>query len=345
MANSTGRRSWDRAQTKGRRIAEDVVVGLFVLLALGLCFCAQSYAVNVRDFRRVGVLFRGFPSPELQHQFRKSLSERGWVEGRNIIIEERYGEGKRGRLLNLAKEFIAIETDVIVVNGAPAARAARIATNTIPIVVIGGNPVADDLVANRLRPDGNVTGVSTSESPEMSGKRLELIWQALSGIERIAVLLRPEIGNHALHFKHTREAAKMLGITVQAVELEQPGGVDDAFSRMIKPQAVLILPWGMDIPYQRKMILQSAAKRRLPTVYTGRNFVTQGGFMSYGPVRTHTWKRAAMLVDKLLKGASPADLPVERPLHFELVINLKTANSFGLTVAPELLLQADEVIR
>jgi putative ABC transport system substrate-binding protein len=211
--------------------------------------------------------------------------------------------------------------------------------------MIGGNFVADNLVANTTRPEGNVTGVSGSESPEVSGKRLELLQQAFPDIARVAILLRRDIYNHALHLNHTREAAKKLGISVQPVELEHPYDVENAFSKMIKPEAVLILPWAMDIPRQREMILQSAAKKRLPTVYTGRRFVKNGGFMSYGPVRNRTSKRAAMFVDNLLKGATPADLPVERPLHFELVINLNTAKSFGLTVAPELLLQADEVIR
>jgi putative ABC transport system substrate-binding protein len=345
MADSTGRRSWNRAQTKGRRISEDVVVALFVLLALDLCVCGKSYAVQRDDLRRVGMLFRGLPPPKFKDQFRKSLAERGWVEGRNIIIEERSGKGKKVRLEELARELINAKADVIIANSAPAARAAIVATKTLPIVVIGGNPVADGLVANAARPEANVTGVSGSESPEISGKRLELLQQAFPSIARVAILVRPEIHNHTLHLNHTRVAAKKLGISVQAVELEHLYRIENAFSRMVQPQAVLILPWAMDLPYQRKMILQSAAKHRLPTVYTRRHFVKHGGFMSYGPVHTHTRKRAAMLVDKLLKGASPAELPVERPLHYELVINLKTANSFGLTVAPELLLQADEVIR
>jgi putative ABC transport system substrate-binding protein len=217
-------------------------------------------------------------------------------------------------------------------------------TSTIPIVAIGGNPVADEVVVNPARPEA-LTALSSSESPEISGKRLELLQQGLPNIARVAVLLRREIRNHTLHLNHVRQAAKMLGINVQAAELEHRYRVENTFSKMINPQAVLILPWAMDIPYQRKLILHSAAKKRLPTVYTNRHFVKRGGFMSYGPVRTHTWKRAAMMVDKLLKGAKPADLPVERPLHFELVVNLKTANAFGLTVSPELLLQANEVIR
>jgi len=320
-------------------------IPLVFLLAVSLCLCENSEATQLKNPRRIGILVRGMPSPEFTDQFRKSLGEQGWIDGHNIIIEERFGEGRKGRLLELAKELVSIRTDVIVANSAPAARAVMAVTNTIPIIAIGGNPVADDLVANTLRPESNVTVLSLSESPEISGKRLELLKQAIPSITRVAVLLWPDVRNHEHHLKHTREAAKMLGMSVQPVELERPFLIENAFSRMVKPQAVLILPFAMDIPYQRGMILHYAAKKLLPTVYTGRNFVRQGGFMSYGPVRTHAWKRAATFVDKILKGARPADLPVERPLHYELVINLKTANSFGLTVAPELLLQANEVIK
>ena len=345
MEGSKRRGSWRYTKRNSQRISEYVGIALFVLVAVGLCVGEKSYAVQLNGVRHVGLLFRGVPPPEFKDQFRKSLSERGWIEGQNIIIEEQSGEGRKVRLPELAKELITAKTNVIVANSAPAARAAMVSTKTIPILVIGGNLVADGLVANTARPEANVTGVSGSESPEISGKRLELLQQAFPNIARVAVLLRPEIHNHALHLNHTRQAAKKLGISVQPVELEHPYDVENAFSKMIKPEAVLILPWAMDMPRQREMILESAAKKRLPTVFTRPHFVKRGGFMSYGPVGAHMWKRAALLVDKLLKGASPADIPVERPLHFELFINLKTANSFGLTVAPELLLQANEIMR
>jgi putative ABC transport system substrate-binding protein len=291
------------------------------------------------------MLFRGIPRTELQEEFRNSLAQRGWVDGRNINIDGRAAEGRRGRLVKLARELISLKTNVLVTNSAPAARAAIIATKTIPIVTIGGNPVADELIVNPARPEANVTGLSGSESPEISGKRLELLKQALPNTGRVAVLLRPEIRNHRLHLRHVREAAKKLGISLQTVELEHLYGIENAFSKMIKPDAVLILPWAMDIPHQRDLILQEAAKKGLATMYTGRNFVASGGFMAYGPVATQLWRRAAIFVDKLLKGSAPSDLPVERPMHYELVINLKTASNFGLSISPELLLQANQVFK
>ena len=166
----------------------------------------------------------------------------------------------------------------------------------MPIVAIG-DPVADDLVTNWMKPEANVTGLSLSESPEISGKRLELLKQAVPSITRVAVLVLPHVGNHARHLKHTQDAAKILGMSVQPIALERPFLIENAFSKMVNPQAVLILPFAMDIPDQRERILQSAAKKRLPTMYTGRNFVRRGGFMSYGPVRLHTWKRAAAFID------------------------------------------------
>ena len=346
MENPKWRRSWSRAKANGKRISEYLGIGLFVLLAVSLCFCEKSYANQPNDPRRVGILFTGIPSslPGFKDQFRKSLAERGWVEGHNIIIEERYGEGKESRLLELAKELISVKTDVIVASSSLAARAAMAATKIIPIIAIG-DPIGENLVTNRVRPEANVTGLSLNESQEMSGKRLEMLKQAVPSITRVAVLLLPQHPVHAGHLKHTRATAKVLGMIVQPVELEwERPYMENAFSKMLNPQALLMLPWAMPIAHQQE-ILYHAAKKRLPTVYTQRKFVTLGGFMSYGPVRTHTWRRAATFVDKLLKGASPADLPVERPLHFELVINLKTANSMGLTVRPELLIQANEVIR
>jgi putative ABC transport system substrate-binding protein len=321
------------------------MISLAFLLVLNCGSPESSYARPEESSRRIGILFRGFSSAELIDQFRKTLGERGWSDGRNIIIEERSGEGKKGQLARLAKELVDLKMDAIVVNSAPAARAVIAITNRIPIVAIGGDPVADNLVVNRLRPEANVTVLTLNEEPAVSGKRLELLKQGIPSIARVAVLLRPDIRSHERHLQHTREAARVLGVNVQPVELEQPLLIADAFSRMSNVQAALILPWAMDIPRQRELILHHAAKKRLLTVYTGPKFVRHGGFMSYGPVRTEAWKRAAAFVDKILKGARVAELPVERPMHYELLINLKTANSFGLTVEPELLMQANEVIK
>ena len=318
-------------------------IPLVFLFAVGLCLCENSEATQLKNPRRIGILFSGVPSSlsGLKDDFRKSLVERGWVEGHNIIIEERYGGGKEDRLFEIAKELVSIKTDVIVCNSTYAARAAMAATNIIPIIAIG-YPVGDGLVTNPVKPEANVTGLMVTEPPQTSGKRLELLRQAVPSVRRIAVLV-PDIPRRAQNLQHTQKTARVLGISVQTIVLERHY-IKAALSKMINPQALLILPWATGIRESWE-ILNYATNMRLPTVFTRRHFVVQGGFMSYGPVRTDAWKRAASFVDKLLKGISPAELPVERPLHYEFVINLKTANSFGLTVAPELLLQANEVIK
>jgi putative ABC transport system substrate-binding protein len=315
----------------------------FLVLDFGLL--EWSYARPAENVRRVGILFRGFASTEFTDQFRSSMRRRGWIDGHNVVIEERSAEGRKEQLGQFAKELVDLKIDVIVVNGVTAARAVMAVTNTMPTIAIGGDPTAENLVVNSLRPEANVTVLTLNEEPEVSGKRLELLKQGIPSITRAAVLLKPRIRSHGRHLKHIGETAKILKINVQPVALEGPLLIEKAFSSMTDVEAVLILPWGMDIPQQRGMILHHAAKKRLLTVFTGPNPVRRGGFMSYGPVRTEAWKRAGTIVDKILKGARVADLPVERPIHYELVINVKTANSFGFAVAPELLMQADEVIK
>jgi len=340
MEDSKLRRSWRRSQSDTQLNLAYARIGLFVVFAVSLCLSERSYAVERNGVSRVGMLFNVLHS---KNDLRKQLAEQGWIDGRNLIVDERYTGGTEVRIHALARELVNAKSDVIVATSSFAARAAMKASRTIPIIALG-DPVGDKLVSNPLQPEANLTGLITTEPPEVSGKRLELLKQALPNLMRVDVLVPSYIPTRWQNLKNTQHAATALGMSIQARILEHPNMMKDALSKMINPQALVILAWAMKL-HQEEEIFSFAARMKLPTVYTRRGFVERGGFMSYGPVRTHTWKRAAMMVNKLLKGAKPAELPVERPLNYELVINLKTANGFGLTVAPELLLQANEVIR
>jgi putative ABC transport system substrate-binding protein len=288
-------------------------------------------------------------SPPQQHEaFRQGLRDLGYVEGRNVVIEYRDAEGKPERLPALAAELVALKVDVIVAGSTPNALAAKQATRTLPIVFIGsGDPVTDGLVTSLARPGGNVTGLS-SLTPERLGKCLELLTQAVPGVSRVAVLWQPgAIGERTEKdtLKGAEVAARALGVRLQFVEARGPADIDRAFSDMTRARAGALTVWTTAMfVTERRGLVALAAKNRLPAVYTLREFVDAGGLMSYGHSQADLNRRAATYVDKILKGAKPADLPVEQPTKFDLVINLKTAKALGLTIPPALLARADHVV-
>jgi putative ABC transport system substrate-binding protein len=326
------------------------MVRLLVSLALGLL--AAPFAVTGQQpakVARIGYLVTGaLESPETRvalDAFRQGLRERGWVEGQNIIIEYREAHAKIERFLELATELVHLKVDLIVAANTPAARATQRVTTTIPIVVPAmGDPVGDGLVASLARPGGNVTGL-TFLGPELIPKRLELLKETLPTTSRVAALWhRGAYGEGML--KETEAAARTLGLQLQLVGVQGPDEFERAFTTMARehPDALIVLPSPM-LFVERRRLVDLAAKHRLPAIYNAREFVELGGLMAYGASINDLFRRVATHVDKILKGAKPADLPVEQPMKFELVINLKTAQALGLTIPPHILFQADEVIK
>jgi putative ABC transport system substrate-binding protein len=318
-----------------------------MLLAAPLAAEAQQ-AAKIPRIGYVGL--NSGANPHLREAFRRGLRDLGYVEGRNVVIEYRDAEGKPGRLSALAAELVALRVDVIVTGGGtPTALAAKQATKTIPIVFASApDPVTDGLVTSLARPGGNVTG-SSNLTPELVGKCLEQLKQAAPGVSRVAVLWQPGVQGERTDkemLKGAEVAARALAVRLQLVEARSPADFDRAFSDMTRTRAGALTVLGSAMFFsERTRLVDLAAKNRLPAVYTSRDIVDAGGLMSYGPDLADSFRRAATYVDKILKGAKPADLPVEQPTKFELVINLKTAKALGLTIPPSLLGRADEVIQ
>jgi putative tryptophan/tyrosine transport system substrate-binding protein len=288
-------------------------------------------------------------SPHLHEAFRQGLRDLGYLEGRNLVIEYRSAEGKFERLSALAAELVALKVDVVVAVNPLAALAAKQATTALPIVFAAvGDPVTDGLVISLARPGGNVTGLSLSAAPEIVGKRLELLKQAVPGVSWVAVLWQPggvpERTERGM-LKEAELAARALGMRLQFVEARGSADLDRAFLDVTRARAgaLAMLPSVMFFNERRRLV-DLTATCRLPAVYIVREFVDAGGLMAYGPDVADVYRRAATYVDKILKGVKPADLPVEQPTKFELIINLKTAKALGLTIPPSLLGRADEVI-
>jgi putative tryptophan/tyrosine transport system substrate-binding protein len=298
---------------------------------------------------RIGYLTGNLAAnPHTREAFLQGLRDLGYVEGRNLEIEYRDVEGKYERLPALAAELVALKVDVILAAGTPQPLAAKQATRTIPIVFAGAaDPVGSGLVTSLARPGGNVTGLSLL-SPELVGKCLEQLKQAVPGGSRVAVLWQPGGSGERTEkdaLKEADVAGRALGVWLQFVEARGPADFDRAFSDMTRARAgaLTVLASNMFVGERRRLV-DLAAKNRLPAVYPLREFVDAGGLMSYGPDLADVFRRAATYVDKILKGAKPADLPVQQPTKFELVINLKTAKALGLRIPPVLLARADEVI-
>jgi putative ABC transport system substrate-binding protein len=286
---------------------------------------------------RIGFLFF-VTSPSLNEAFRQGLRELGYVEGQNIVIEYRSADGKDERLPGLAAELVRLKVDVIVAASPPATEAAKRATSTIPIVfAVSGDPVAEGLVASLARPGGNITGLATI-SPALVGKQLEMLKGVVPKASRLAVLQNPSNQGHLRSLRQAEGAARALGVQLQIVEGRTPSEIEAAFAAMSSQRAggVLVLRDAL-FRVQRAQIVALAAKSRLPAVYGLREEAEAGGLLAYGANVAQLFRRAATYVDKILKGAKPADLPVEQPTKFELVINLKTAKALGLTIPPSLL--------
>jgi len=326
------------------------ILGLIIPLALALLVAPRPAEAQPPEMARIGYLSPVFacsgPVPSLD-AFRQGLHELGYVEGQSIVIECRSAEGRHDRLRKLATELVQMKADIIVAaGGEPVARAAHEVTRTVPIVMTNvGDPVATGLVRSLPRPGGNVTGLVTM-APELSAKRLEFLHQALPHLARVAVFRNPTNREHDAPMKELTAAAPALGVQLQTVDVQAPDDFDNAFAAITKEraQALLTLPDPLTNAQARR-IAEFAEKSRLPGMYHRRESIEAGGLMAYGPSYNALFRRAAYFVDKILKGVRPADLPVEQPMKYELVINLKTAKELGLTIPPWLLFQADEVIR
>jgi ABC-type uncharacterized transport system substrate-binding protein len=323
----------------------------FLLTSLaGALAAPRAGAQQVAKVARIGYLSINLAAatPNLHEAFRQGLRDLGYVEGRNVVIEYRDAEGKAERLPTLAAELVALKVDVIMAGNTRTALAAKQATTTIPIVFLsGGDPVRDGLVTSLARPGGNVTGLS-SLTPERVGKCLELLTQGVPGVSRIAVLWQPgAVGERTEKdtLKEAEVAARALGVRLQFLEARRPADIDRAFADMRKARADALAVWANPMfGTELGRLVALAARNRLPALYTFRDFVDAGGLMSYGHSQADLNRRAATYVDKILRGAKPADLPVEQPTKFDLVVNLKTAKSLGLTISPSLLARADQII-
>jgi putative ABC transport system substrate-binding protein len=327
-------------------------VGLLVTLALGfLVGPLAAHAQPPTHVHRIGVLTgtaggRDQYYVELVEVFLEGMRALGYVEGQNLVIEYRGAAGQYERFPGLAAELVRLPVDVLMTGNTLAALAAKQATNTIPIVMVNiGDAVRTGLVASLARPGGNITGMSIM-NPEVVGKMLEILKDVLPTVSRVAILWNPTSPGHALQVQAAEVAAQALGVQLHRVEASSPEAFDGAFAAMTRAHAGALLVLGEPVFSQhRSRLAELAAINHLPAIYRIREHVEDGGLMSYGPSLPDMWRRAATYVDKILRGAKPADLPVEQPTKFELVINLKTAEALGLTISPSLLFQADKVIR
>jgi len=312
---------------------------------LAIPTAAQSQPVA--NSPRVGFLFYGAPgpSPELE-SFRQGLREVGYIEGQNISVEYRFANGQVGQLSTLAAELVQLKLDVIVTPGTPASVAAKKATSAIPIVFAGvADAVGAGLVTSLARPGGNITGL-TSISAALGGKRLELLKGVVPKASRVAVLYNPADPSNVLVWTELQESSKPLGLTLLPHPVRGPGDFEGAFAAISRERAqALFVAAGVLTTEHRKTLVDLAARNRIPTMWGERQFVEVGGLMSYAVNFYDEIRRAAAYVSKILKGAKPADLPVEQPTMFELVINLRAAKALGLTISPSLLSRADQVIQ
>jgi putative ABC transport system substrate-binding protein len=312
-------------------------------------FGASSEAQQPGKVHRIGLLQSASAEVTFLDGFRRGLRELGYIEGTNFTLETRFGEMNAKRLSSLAAELVRLKPDIIVAGGNPAIRAAMKLTTTIPIVMrTGSDPVKAGLVASLAHPGGNVTGVA-SINLDLIGKRLELLMEIVPGIKRVAVLsaqTNPTTFMNTDEYKEMEGAARALGVKLHILSARDPNTIDNAFLAMTRerPQALIVIPNPRYVQ-NRKLILERASQNRLPTIYPHSLFVENGGLMSYGPDFADEYRRTAVYVDKILKGARPADLPIEQPTKLELVINLKTAKHIGFAVPANVLSRADKVIR
>jgi putative ABC transport system substrate-binding protein len=331
---------------QGRWILRAAVLTGLVILE-GDTLSPTAEAQRAAKVARVGYLTASpqAPNAPLFEAFRQGLRDLGYVEGQNLAIEFRSAEGDHARLPALAAELVRERVEVIVTAGQPGIRAALGATREIPIVMaISGDALQTGLVPSLARPGGNLTGLSVL-APELSGKRLQLLKETLPRLSRVAVLWNPANQDSFVNWQATQGAAQVLGLALQSLEVRAPGESAPAFAAMSRERAgaVVVLADPLTVG-NRVQIVEMAARHRLPGIYFWKEFVEAGGLMSYGPSFTEMFRRAAIYVDKILKGARPADLPVEQPMRFELVLNLKTARALGITFPPTIMIRADRMI-
>ncbi len=324
------------------------LIGLAVILSASLILAPLAAGgQQAGRVPRIGYLGTRTPSDFGLDAFRQGLREQGWVEGQNIVIEYRFAEGRLDRLPDLAAELVRLKVDIIVAHSTPGATAAKNATNTIPIVMtVVGDPVGLGLIASLARPGGNATGLSFSVvGLEIIGKQLELLKETVPKIRRMAILSNAANPIQPLAIRDVNVAARSLGVQLQLLEVRGPNEFDSAFAAMAKERvgALLVVADSMFV-FHRTQLADLAARSRLPAAYGWREHVEAGGLMSYGPSLRDLFQRAATYVDKIIKGAKPADLPVQQPTKFELVINLKTAKALGLTIPQSVQVRADQVI-
>jgi putative tryptophan/tyrosine transport system substrate-binding protein len=322
-----------------------------IVFALSIAILAFIHLANAQQPKKVprigylSVLSSSSDSARIE-AFRQGLRELGYVEGQSISIETRYAEGKLDRLPDLARELVGLKADVIVVGGSTATRATKNVTKLIPIVMAhGSDPVELGFVASLARPAGNITGL-THLAPELGGKRLEMLKDIVAHLSRVGVLTDPGTGGHGPQIKELELAAPALSLQLRPAEVRRPNDLESAFSTMITGRAGAFI--GLQQPTLdrlRERIVELAAKNRLPAMYPNSEYVDAGGLMSYAADIVFLFRRSAVYVDRILKGTKPADLPVEQPTKFELIINLKAAKQIGLTIPPNVLARADKVIR
>ena len=326
-----------------------IKITLVTLCAIIFSFCSPAVAQQPTKVPRIGYLTgASLSANSARHEaFRQGLRQLGYVEGKNIIIEWRSAEEKFDRLPTLAADLVRLKVDIIVTGGSSPTRAAKEATTTIPIVMAqDSDPVGNQFVASLARPGRNITGLSTL-APELNGKRLELLREIVPKLSRVAVLGTSTSPSAAQIFKEVQVAAEALGVTLQYLDVLSSKDIALAFQAATKGRAdaVLIMVAGRVASSERTQIAERAVKSRLPAIYDRSGFVEQGGLMTYGVNFYDLDRRAATYVDKILKGANPADLPVEQPTKFEFIINLKAAKQIDLTIPPNVLVRADRVIK
>jgi len=336
-------------EAKGVRKAmrKNILVWLFAPCSLLLALCFPSEAQQPKKVPRIGYLSSGSTNPDFREAFWQGLRDLGYVEGKNIVIEYRSAEGKFDRLPELTAELIGLKVDVLLATNSTAARGARKVNTTIPIVVANaGDPIGTGLVVSLARPGGNVTGL-TNYSPELLGKRLELLREVVPKVSRFCFLNVADSAISSVILKDAEVAAQALGVKLQSIEVRNSNpDFEGAFRVMVKERigAVITSPSPL-IFFHRKRVSDLLEQNRIPAVHPYSQFADNGGLMSYGPNIPDLYRRAATYVDKILKGRKPADLPVEQPMKFELIINLKAAKQIGLTIPDSVLFRADKVIK
>ncbi len=336
---------WSELSSRQSKIQNLKWSGIVAIVIIFAMCGAVAQAQQAGKVPRIGYLHSG-AKPDIE-ALRRELRDLGYFEGKNIILEYRDVEGKSERFPDLATELVRRNVDVIVAVNEAAARAAKNATQTIPIIMVrvGPNPVEAGLVESLARPGGNLTGL-TLMAVELTGKRLELFKEAVPKLTRVDALYDPTIRGNVQEAKDLQSIGRALGLSSKAWEIRSGDDVEKVFTAVRKESPDgLYIPGGPTLVPIMQLIADFALKNRMPSVYTARRYVELGGLMSYGYDQFEHYRRAAWYVDKIIKGAKPADLPVERPTKFELVINLKTAKQIGLTIPPNVLVRADKVIK